>query len=295
MTRRTKWGVIGSVGIACRRTIPEGILPARNATLTAVYDITASVNREAGRKFNAPAAGSLDELLETDLDAAHAATPTHVHCEQVHKCARAGEHVLCEKPLGLQVREAGEALAACREAGVALGTAFMMRLHSQRRPAPDMILEGRLGTPAYGGAQLSCWYSPLDAWRQDPARGGGGWLIDMGSPSIDLLEMFIGPVARVSCFIYNTVHAWRSEDSIPDESSENALALCGCQGCIPAKGRLGQTSRGMTISRCRPSGTGYDARQTRAPAVPGEAGSHSQKVLAACCESARTGRAVEIG
>jgi predicted dehydrogenase len=346
MTGKIKWGVIGSGGIAFRRTIPEGILPARNATLAAVYDINSSVNQDAGRRFNAPAAGSLEELLETDLDAVYVATPTDVHCEQVHRCARGGKHVLCEKPLGLDVREADEMLAACREAGVVLGTAFMMRFHSQHQAALGMIREGRLGTPAYGRAQLSCWYPPLGAWRQDPAKGGGGSLIDMGSHSIDLLEMFLGPVAKVSCFIHNTVHAYRSEDSavallsfrngaigtvdaffcIPDESSENALELYGSRGCILAKGTIGQTSQGTMIARCRPSGAAYDAQQTRtaagdieiapepvntyraeieefsqalldgrAPAVSGEAGLHSQKVLAACYESARTGRAVEIG
>ena len=63
MVKKIKWGVIGSGGIARRRTIPEGIVPGDNAELVAVYDINTKANAEVAKKFNATAVGSIDELL----------------------------------------------------------------------------------------------------------------------------------------------------------------------------------------------------------------------------------------
>jgi predicted dehydrogenase len=284
MSRNIRWGVIGSGGIASRRTIPEGILPACNAELAAVFDVARKVNEEAARKFGATAVPGIGDLLASEIDAVYIATPAHLHYEQVLRCARAGRHVLCEKPLGMTVAEAEGMLAACKEAGVELGTAFMMRFHSQHRAALDLVREGRLGKPVYARAQLSCWYPPIEgAWRQDPATGGGGSLIDMGGHCIDLLELFLGAVVKVACFTNNTVHPYAAEDSavamlsfaggalatvdaffcIPDEASENVVELFGSRGSILAKGTIGQASRGRMVAHLQEAQGGYDAQQAR--------------------------------
>ena len=346
MADKIKWGVIGSGGIAFRRTIPEGIVPARNAELAVVYDVNQKVNEEVGQKFGAIAAGSVGEVLASEIDAVYIATPAHLHRDQVLECTRARRHVLCEKPLGMTGAEAEEMVSACRQAGIQLGTAFMMRFHSQHQAALEIAQEGKLGKLVYGRAQLSCWYPPIEgAWRQDLALGGGGSLIDMGGHCIDLLEMYFGLVAKVSCFINNTVHPYRSEDSalalllfesgamatvdaffcIPDEASENVLELYGSKGSILAKGTIGQASQGKMIAHLKQAVGGYDATQARdsadgfeiAPApvnmycaeienfsralleghpsdLTGEAGLRSQKILSACYESARTGKACVV-
>ncbi len=346
MSRRVRWGVIGSGGIARRRTIPEGIVPASDADLAAVYDVDAAANREVARQFGAAAAGSLDELFAARPDAVYVATPAHLHREHVEACARARVPVLCEKPLGLSVAEAEGMIEACRRAGVPLGTAFMMRFQSQHREALRLVREGRLGTPVYARAQLSCWYPPIEgAWRQDPARGGGGSLIDLGGHCIDLLEMFLGPVRRVNCMARRIVQGYPVEDGavallefacgalgtvdaffcVRDEGSRNVLELYGSRGSILAAGTIGQGSAGEMTAILAPAEGAYDAGQARVegtaqriapepanvyraeveafgrtviegrredPSV--EHGLRSQKALAACYESARSGRAVEI-
>src|SRR5258708_27638018 len=194
MKGKLKWGIMGSGGIARRRTIPEGFVGARNAHLAAVYGTNPATNEEVAREFGAVAAESVERLLEADLDAVYVVSPVQAHHAQVIACAKAGKHVLCEKPLGRNVAEAEEMVAACREAGVQFGAAFMMRFQAQHQIAAKMIRDGQLGKPVFARAQLSCWYPPLpDAWRQDPGLGGGGSLIDMGSHCIDLLEMLFGP------------------------------------------------------------------------------------------------------
>jgi predicted dehydrogenase len=287
MSGKIKWGVIGSGGIARRRTIPEGIVKADNAELSVVFDINADVNAEVAREFGAVAAESMDALLDTDIDAVYIATPPRFHNSQAQTCAKAGKHILCEKPLGMTVAEAQEMIEACGQMNVKLGCAFMMRFVSQHREALRLIQEGRLGKPTYARAQLSCWYPPIEgAWRQDPSTGGGGALIDMGGHCIDLLEMFFGRICKVSCFISNIVQDYKSEDSatamlffengamatvdtffcIPDNSSKNVLELYGSRGSILATGTIGQGAAGRVIAFLEGDEKAYDAQQARAEA-----------------------------
>lgn len=286
MTTKIRWGVIGSGGIARRRTIPEGIIPAKNAELVTVFDLDAKVNTDVARQFKTQASAGIDDLLAAEIDAVYLATPASRHHEQVLRCAQARKHVLCEKPLGMTVEESKEMIASCRQAGVQLGCGFMMRFQSQNLKALKLIQEGKLGQLVYGRAQLSCWYPPMEgAWRQDPAQGGGGSLMDMGGHCIDLLEMFFGAVKSVSCFTHRTVHPYASEDSavatlffangalatvdtffcIPDESSKNALELYGSRGSILAKGTISQASAGEMVACLEEADRGYDAQQVRAP------------------------------
>ena len=284
MDKKVKWGVIGSGGIARRRTIPEGLMKAANAELVNVYDIDRDINNEVAKEFGVKASGSIDDLLKSDIDAVYVASPANLHIEHVAACAKAKKHVLCEKPLGLTVEEAESMIEVCKQEDVMLGTGLMMRFLAQHQEALKMIREGKLGNPVYGRAQLSCWYPPIEgAWRQDPAAGGGGSLMDMGSHCIDLLEMFFGKIKKVSCYINNTVHPYESEDSaivslffengamatvdaffcIPDNSSKNVLELYGSKGSILAKGTIGQGDRGEMTAYLEGDDAGYDAAQSR--------------------------------
>ena len=284
MQARIGWGVIGSGGIARRRTIPEGLMRARNAELRVVYDLDAKANAEVAEQLGGRAASDIDDLLGSPIEVVYVATPADLHCRQVLHCAAAGKHVLCEKPLGLTVTETDAMVAACERANVLLGTAFMMRFHAQHQAALAMIRAGKLGTLAYGRAQLSCWYPPIEgAWRQDLTRGGGGSLTDMGGHCIDLLEMYFGRCVAVSCFTGNIVHSYKPEDAavallhfeggavatvdtffcIPDQSSGNVLEIYGSAGSIIARNTIGQGERGEMAAYLEHS-AGYDAQQQRA-------------------------------
>jgi predicted dehydrogenase len=281
---KTKWGVWGSGGIARRRTIPEGIAKAGNAEVTQVYCRTEDVNREVATTFGASACSSESELLASDCDVIYIATPVDLHVEEVTRCAESGKHVFCEKPLGRTVEEAQDIVTVCGSHGVKLGVGLMMRFHTQHLEALRMVTAGRIGTPVLGRAQLSCWYPPIEgAWRQDPARGGGGSLMDMGSHCIDLLEMYSGRTRRVWCGIDRRVHDYPSEDTaivtlqfetgakgivdvlfnVPDASSRNRLELYGSRGSILAEGTIGQGEAGEMVAHLEEGGGEYDAQQSR--------------------------------
>ena len=284
MENKVKWGVIGSGGIARRRTIPEGFRNANNAKLAIVYDIDAKVNKDVAEEFDAKAAQSIEDLIKSDVDAVYIASPANMHLDHIIACANGNKHILCEKPLGMTVNEAEKILKECAKNKVLLGTALMMRFLSQHQVALKIIQEGRLGKPVYGRAQLSCWYPPIEgAWRQDPVSGGGGSLMDMGSHCIDLLEMFFGRIKSVSCFINNNIHSYISEDSavvalkfidgalgsvdtffcIPDNGSKNVLELYGSRGSIIANGTIGQGSSGEMVAYLEEVRLDYDAQQSR--------------------------------
>jgi len=281
---KTQWAVWGSGGIAQRRTIPEGILKAGNAELVAVYDVNADVNQAVAERFGAKACRNELELLDCPCDILYIATPVDRHCDQVIRSAEAGKHVFCEKPLGLTIQEAETIVAICRNRNVKLGVGYMMRFHAYHQEALRLVQEGRIGVPVLGRAQLSCWYPPIaGAWRQDPSRGGGGSLMDMGSHCIDLLEMFFGRVQRVTGFTGNLVQNYRSEDTavvllefenhakgmvdnlfnVPDVGSKNRLELYGSQGSILAEGTIGQGEAGEMIASLQDTIKSYDAQQSR--------------------------------
>jgi predicted dehydrogenase len=133
-------------------------------------------------------------------------------------------------------------------------------------------------------AQLSCWYPKIEgAWRQDPAQGGGGALIDMASHLYDLLEYFAGPVRRVAALTGNLVQDYRSEDSsttlleftsgahatvdcffcVPDEASRTRLEIYGSQGAILTEGTIGQSTGGSIEGLFQTGAGGYDAAQNK--------------------------------
>ena len=344
--RRVRWGVIGSGGIARRRTVPEGIVPAVNAELATVFDPDREANQTVARQYEARAAESVEELLAGDVDAVYVASPPAAHRAQVAACARAGKGVLCEKPLALTVADAEAMVAECAGAAVPLGVGFMMRFVAQHQAALRMIREGQLGRPVFARAQLSCWYPPLlGAWRQDPRQSGGGALMDLGGHCLDLLEMFLGEAVAVTCMTTRAVHDYPVEDgavvslqfpggvlgvvdvsfSVPDASSRNRLEIYGTAGSILAEGTIGQAAAGEMRAHLGAEGRGYDAVQARsggggpciappavnpyraqieefsqallegrAPLNDAALGLQSQRLIAACYESAATGRLIRL-
>lgn len=284
------WGVIGAGGIADRRTIPEGMMPASNARLVAVCDEQPDRLAEVAGKYGVRADDTFEAILAADdIDAIYVATPTQLHRDHAVAAAGAGKHVLCEKPLARTVAECEEIVAACADAGVKLGVNFMMRFHACHVRLKQMIEAGELGTPVFGRAELTCWYPPIpDAFRQHPALGGGGALADMGNHCIDVLEMLFGSTIEVFARTANLVQDYPSEDTaacllrfdsgavgvvdalfnVPDDAARNALEVYGSRGSVVSFGTIGQDSGGALRAVLEKVGKSYDAAQVREGPAP---------------------------
>lgn len=290
---RLRWGVIGAGGIADRRTIPEGIMAARNAELVAIQDTAQDRVQQVAEKYDVPRIFTVEQdlLALPEVDAVYIATPTTLHARQVKMAAVAGKHILCEKPLGMTTQEIEDEIAVCTDAGVKLGTNFMMRFHGCHLAMQKMIQAGELGRLVMGRAELTCWYPPIPgAFRQDPALGGGGSLIDMGNHCIDLLEFLFGRTVEVSCFTGNLVQDYASEDTalamlrfssgavgivdalfnVPDAAARNALEIYGSRGSMIATGTIGQDSTGEFTATLEQGEAVYDAAQVRTGATQSE-------------------------
>jgi len=281
--KKVGWGVIGACGIARRRTIPEGIVPADNAKLVAVADVNQDGAREVAEEFGAACLAETDALLATPgVQAVYIATPSYLHKDHVLAAAKAGKHVLCEKPLGMNAAEIKEMIAACKQAGALLGVGFMMRFNVYHKKIREMIRDGTLGTPVMARGQMTCWYPPMEGvWRQNPEQGGGGSLVDMGSHVVDVLETFFGRTKSVSCRCFNRVHDYPVEDTallllefesgaagivdvsfgIPDEASEFVLEVYGSKGAVKGKYSLAQGPGGEMRACILKTAEGYDAQQ----------------------------------
>ena len=280
---KVNFGVIGAGGIALRRTIP-GMLKAKNCRLVAVMD-PVDIDRIAG-DLNVKAAYKTEAELLADaaVEAVYIASPVSFHARQIKMAAVAGKHILCEKPLTLNLKQAREAVEACKENKVLLQEGYMMKFHGAHVRMKELIEEGRLGKIVYMRAQLSCWYPKMEgAWRQDPRTGGGGSLIDMASHLYDLLEHFAGPIRRIAALTACQVQDYRSEDSsatliefksgaqatvdsffcIPDEAARTRLEVYGSQGAILTEGTIGQSKAGKMEGIFGLGDSGYDAAQDK--------------------------------
>ncbi len=209
------WGFIGAGGVARRRMLPAvGGHPEVTVAAVMVRD-----QRRAeclAEEFGAGAAyDSTDSLLaDPAVEAVYIATPPHVHGEQVEAAARAGKHILLEKPMALDVATCDRMLAAVAEAGVELAVCFPLRHTGALQLLRAWLVAGELGELVYLRAQLAKWY-PLDAaaWRADPAQSGGGVIMDLGSHLLDLAAWLGGEVESVGAVASRMVWDVTVEDT----------------------------------------------------------------------------------
>lgn len=116
-------------------------------------------------------------------DAVYIATPNARHLDQAETAARLGKHVLCEKPIEIDVERAARMIRACENTDVTLMVAYRMQLDPVLRRLRAVIDEGLIGTPVELHGSFSRHVlekGGVDQWRLDPALAGGGALMDLG-------------------------------------------------------------------------------------------------------------------
>ncbi|MFZ4696280.1 MAG: Gfo/Idh/MocA family protein [Verrucomicrobiia bacterium] len=285
MSKQIGWGVIGAGGIANRRTIPEGMVGARNARLAALMDANPDLKGPLESKYHVPFFTRVEDLLSQPIDAVYIATPTFLHEAQAVAAAEAGKHVLCEKPLALDLASGRRIAAACAASGVKLGLGYMMRFNAAHQEIQRMIARGDLGTPVMARAQITCWFPPMPGnWRQIREKGGGGSLADMAVHGLDLLDYLLGPITEVTAQTGTVVQRYEDpsvEDSVvlmlrfknggmgvvdahfnvPDEAGEYMLEVYGSNGAAKTRFTVCQQSAGELRVFLSKQPKGYEAAQ----------------------------------
>ncbi len=187
-----RWGILSTAGIATEKAIP-GFQRASRCEVVAIGSRDVERARAvADRHGIARVHGSYERLLaDPEVDAVYVPLPNHLHAEWTLAAARAGKHVLCEKPLAMTAADAERMIEGCRAEGVTLMEAFMYRLHPSWVAVRELVAAGRIGRLT----AVSSWFS---YYNDDPANirniraYGGGALFDIGCYSVNLSRMLFG-------------------------------------------------------------------------------------------------------
>lgn len=189
---KVNWGVLGTAGIAKSQTIP-GMLVAENCNLYAIAGRTIEKAEAFQAEFGFEKAyGSYEELLaDANVQAVYIPLPNHVHLEWIAKAARAGKHILCEKPMCMSVEDTKKAFAVCKENGVMLMEAFAYQHSDAIKEIVRLIRDGEAGEVRLIEA---CFFTgpPAEGDYRWNKEFGGGAVYDLGCYSISLTQSILG-------------------------------------------------------------------------------------------------------
>jgi 1,5-anhydro-D-fructose reductase (1,5-anhydro-D-mannitol-forming) len=215
MTQKVRWGLIGATTIS-----REWMIAAIRAVGGEIAGVMSS-NAERGQKYAAEfgiplATTSLDKLLEV-CDAVYVATTNDLHYGQVLAAATAKKHVLCEKPLALNLAEAREMVAACKAAGVVMGTNHHLRNAATHRAMRDAVASGGIGRPLFARVCHAV-YLPehLQGWRIKDPKTGAGVAMDITVHDSDTLRFVLGdePEAATAMIQHAGMGSGEIEDGV---------------------------------------------------------------------------------
>jgi xylose dehydrogenase (NAD/NADP) len=186
-----RWGLLGTARINASVVGPLRALPRHE--LVAVASRSAEQARAYAAQWSIPQwFGRYEDLLAApDVDVVYVPVPNGLHAAWTIAAARAGKHVLCEKPLAIDVEEVDAIAAAAREAGVVVAEAFMYRHHPQTDRVRALIAAGAVGRVKVVRGAFTFWLSRERDVRLDPALGGGS-LWDVGCYPVSFARAVLG-------------------------------------------------------------------------------------------------------
>ena len=232
--RVISFGLLGCGRIANRHADLLGREQIAGAKLSAVCDVQVDRAREFGERYKVPAYGSLEELLaHPGLDAIAILTPSGAHAAHAIAVAKAGKHVVVEKPMALRLDDADAMIQACDFAGVKLFIVKQNRFNVPVVKAREALDSGRFGRLVLGTVRVR-WCRDQSYYNQDTWRGtwehDGGVLSNQASHHVDMLEWFMGDV--------ESVHARSLTALVKIEAEDTAVATLkfrnGALGIIEA-------------------------------------------------------------
>jgi len=244
-----RWGLIGASTIA-KQFVINAIRQQGEGEVVGVMSSSLERARTyASENSIAETYSDLNEILSSQIDAVYISTTNELHLEQALASARAGKHVLCEKPLALNSADARKIVAACADAGVVMATNHHLRNAGAHRAMREAIKQGKIGTPL-AVRVFHAVYLPefLQGWRINRPDAGGGVVMDITVHDADTLRFVLDddPV-EVTAF---TQEGGMSKNGLED----------GVMSVIRFKsGVIAQTHDAFTIAH---AGTGFEVHGT---------------------------------
>ncbi|MDR3626668.1 MAG: Gfo/Idh/MocA family oxidoreductase [Ignavibacteriaceae bacterium] len=211
-TKKLKWGVAG-----CGKFTEESLIPAlkllRKSTLNSVFSNNAQRAKSIAEKFGVEEYFSnFEDFLSSDIDAVYIGSVNADHYEQVLKAAKAGKHILCEKPLAITSVQAEEMVNVCRENNVQFAVNYTYRFHPLMIIAKEIMDRQLLGKLVSINLNFNIDFPPGSNFRFNKDQSGGGALRDLGTHMIDLLRFFGGEIVSINGVIDNIVYTSEVDD-----------------------------------------------------------------------------------
>lgn len=218
MARVIRWGLIGAGDIA-RKRVAAALCDSTNSVLAAVSRARPELAESFAASVGAERCHARWEDLVADpaIDAVYIATPVHVHATHAIAAAEAGKHVLCEKPMAMDVAECDRMIAACQANGVRLGVAYYRHFYPIVLRIQDLLASTEIGDPVLIQMDAFERFNPQPGeprhWFVQRAISGGGPMFDFGCHRLELLLTLFGPVRDVKGLTANVIFAREVEDT----------------------------------------------------------------------------------
>ncbi len=194
--RKLNWGVLGAAKIALEKVI-QPMQASDYCRVEAIASRNQAKAQAAARQLGIAKTYDRYEALlaDSDVEAVYIPLPNHLHVEWTIKAAEAGKHVLCEKPIALNAREAERLLEVCERTGVRIQEGFMVRTHPQWLKARELVRTGEIGRLQAIQGFFSFHKTDPKNIRNVPEYGGGG-MLDIGCYPIATSRFVTGAEPR---------------------------------------------------------------------------------------------------
>jgi UDP-N-acetyl-2-amino-2-deoxyglucuronate dehydrogenase len=218
MTKRPPEFRVGLIGCGrISRNHFDAIARTEGLRLAAVADSVAERARAAGEQLGVPWFGSMAELLDkADLDLVTICTPSGLHSQQGVMAAKAGKHVITEKPMAITLEQADALVQACDAAGVQLFVVKQNRLNPSVQLLKRAVDKGRFGKIYLANTTVR-WNRPQEYYDSASWRGtwefDGGAFMNQASHYVDLIQWLVGPVESVIAKTATQARRIEAEDS----------------------------------------------------------------------------------
>lgn len=205
----TGWGIVGCGMIANFHA--KAIAAMRGSKLVGCFSRSEEKGEEFAKQYGCQPYSDLAQMLANpEIDIVTICTPSGAHLEPGVQVARAGKHVLVEKPLEVTTARCDKLIAECEKAGVRLGTIFPSRFHRSSQLLKAAVDAGRFSEISLAAAYVKWFrtqqYYDSGAWRGTWKLDGGGALMNQAIHSVDLLLWLMGPVKSLSAMTALRAH-----------------------------------------------------------------------------------------
>jgi len=215
--KKIGFGIIGAGMIAEMHA--KSMQTLDNVRLIGFFDTNAAAAQKRAEQFHCKAFSNFEEFLaDSSIEAVTIATPSGMHGKVAIPAAKAGKHILCEKPLEITLEKVDAIIRACDENNVLLSPVFQTRFTKPVQLVHQAMRAGRFGRMVLASAQMRWYRDPAyyaaSNWRGTWALDGGGALMNQAIHMIDLLLYINGAPEEVFAFSGTLTHSIEVEDNL---------------------------------------------------------------------------------